>query len=301
MRRPDAVARYLPGHPLDVRRTLAPLVRGGLDPTHAVDVRGVWRTAATPDGPGTILLRPGARVVDAAAWGPGASWLVDGLPELLGSRDDPASFAAGHPFLRDAERRLHGLRFPRTRLVFEATLAAILEQRVTGREARRSWRELVRRFGRTAPGPAPATMRVAPDAGAVRRIPSWQWHLAGVDGKRAEAALSAAHAADRLERTLTSADPTAVLRSVPGVGVWTAAEVLQRAHGDADAVSYGDCHAPATVGWALTGRPFDDDQLRAYLAPWAGHRGRVVRLVEGSGFRAPRFGPRYAGRDDRAI
>jgi 3-methyladenine DNA glycosylase/8-oxoguanine DNA glycosylase len=85
------------------------------------------------------------------------------------------------------------------------------------------------------------------------------------------------------------------------VGPWTAAEVLQRAHGDADAVSYGDYHVPGTVGWALAGRPFDDDQLREFLRPWAGHRGRVVRLVEGSGFRAPRFGPRYAGRDDRAI
>lgn len=301
MVRPDASARYEPGHPLDVGRTLAPLVRGRWDPTQQVDVRGIWRTAATPEGPGTLLLRPGVGVVEAAAWGPGAQWLVDGVPELLGAGDDPGSFTACHPLLRDAERRLSGLRFPRTRLVFEATLAAVLEQKVTGREAHRSWRELVHRFGSTAPGPVPATMRVAPDAAAVRRIPSWHWHLAGVDGKRASAALAAARAARHLERTLDSDDPARGLRSIPGVGVWTAAEVMQRAHGDADAVSYGDCHVPATVGWALAGRPFDDEGLRTYLAPWAGHRGRVVRLVEASGFRAPRFGPRYAGRDDRAI
>lgn len=301
MDRPAASARYEPGHPLDVRRTLAPLVRGRFDPTHAVDARGIWRTAATPEGPGTLLLRPGPSVVDASAWGPGATWLVDGVPELLGARDDPASFIAGHPLLRDAERRLRGLRFPRTRLVFEMTFGAVLEQKVTGREARRSWRELVRRFGTPAPGPAPATMRVAPDARTVRRIPSWHWHLAGVDSKRAEAALGASSVAEHLERTLLSGDAARVLQSVPGVGRWTAAEVQQRAHGDADAVSYGDCHVPATVGWALVGRPFDDDQLQDYLRAWIGHRGRVVRLVESSGFRAPRFGPRYAGRDDRAI
>lgn len=298
---PDASARYVPGHPLDVARTLAPLVRGRADPTHAVDARGIWRTAATPEGPGTVLLRPAGGIVHAAGWGPGARWLVDGVPDLLGAGDDPGSFRAAHPFLHDTERRLRGLRFPRTRLVFEMTLAAVLEQWVTGREARRSWRELVRRFGAPAPGPAPATMRVAPDATAVRRIPSWHWHLAGVDGARAAAAVGAASVAHHLEGTLTGRDPARVLRSVPGIGVWTAAEVMQRAHGDADAVSYGDYHVPATVGWALAGRPFDDDGMRAYLAPWAGHRGRVVRLVEASGFRPPRFGPRYAGRDDRAI
>jgi len=299
--RPDASARYEPAHPLDVRRTLAPLVRGRLDPTHAVDQRGIWRTAATPEGPGTLLIRPEGVGVDASAWGPGARWLVDGVPELLGARDDPGSFVAGHPVLRDSERQLRGLRFPRTRLVFEMTLAAVLEQKVTGREARRSWRELVRRFGSPAPGPAPATMRVAPDAWALRRIPTWQWHLAGVDDKRAEAALAAARVAAHLERTLLSGDPGQVLQSIAGVGRWTAAEVLQRAHGDADAVSYGDAHVPATVGWALVGRPFDDVQLREYLRPWLGHRGRVVRLVASSSFRPPRFGPRYAGRDDRAI
>jgi hypothetical protein len=28
------------------------------------------------------------------------------------------------------------------------------------------------------------------------------------------------------------------------------------------------------------------------LAPYAGHRGRVIRLLERDGHRAPRFGPR---------
>jgi 3-methyladenine DNA glycosylase/8-oxoguanine DNA glycosylase len=298
---PDATTTYVPGHRLDLLRTLAPLRRGGADPTTARDLRGIWRTAATPEGPGTLLLTGSGRAVEAQAWGPGAAWLVAGVPELLGSLDDPDSFEPGLPLLRDTHARLAGMRFPRCRLVFEMTLGAVLEQKVTGREARRSWREIVRRFGAPAPGPGPNWLRVAPTAAAVRRIPSWEWHRAGVDGKRSRTALAAASVAPLLERSLTSPDPAAVLRSVPGIGVWTAAEVMQRAHGNADAVSYGDFHVAAHVGWALAGRPFDDDQLVAFLTPWAGHRGRVVRLVESSGVRKPRFGPRYAGVDYRAI
>lgn len=297
----DSSCTYAPDHPLDLRRTLAPLSRGAGDPTTALDARGLWRTAASPDGPGTLLLAASAGGVTAHAWGPGAAWLVAGVPELLGARDAPELFVPGHPVLRDTAQRLRGMRTPRCRLVFEMTMAAVLEQKVTGTEARRSWRELVRWYGSPAPGPGPAGLRVAPPASVVRRIPSWDWHRAGVDGKRSRTILAAAAVAGHLERSLTAAEPAAVLRSVPGIGGWTAAEVLARAHGDADAVSYGDFHIPATVGWALAGRPFDDGQLEAYLAPWAGHRGRVVRLVESSGFRKPRFGPRYAPTDYRAM
>jgi hypothetical protein len=37
------------------------------------------------------------------------------------------------------------------------------------------------------------------------------------------------------------------------------------------------------------------------LAPWAGQRQRVVRLIELAGRAAPRFGPRFAPNDIRAI
>ena len=37
------------------------------------------------------------------------------------------------------------------------------------------------------------------------------------------------------------------------------------------------------------------------LAPWAGQRQRVMRLVELSGISAPRYGPRFAYTDIRAI
>ena len=124
---------------------------------------------------------------------------------------------------------------PRCRLVFEMTAAAVLEQKVTGREARRVLGHpgYVRRHGAAAPGPVPAGLMVAPPAAVWRRIPSWDWHRAGVDGKRARtddggrgACLTTWNARSR------STDPAPILRQVPGIGIWTAAEVMQRAHGD---------------------------------------------------------------------
>lgn len=295
---------WVPAFPLDLRRTLGPLRRGSGDPTTTTLDGYVWRTACTPQGPASLRLAQYGGTVVAAAWGPGAQWMSASVPALLGARDRPEEFAAGHTLLARTARAVPGLRIGRCGLVFEMLAAAVLEQKVTSGEARRAWRALVWQHGSAAPGPAPKGLRVAPAARAWRRIPSWDWHRAGVDGKRARTVIAAADAAPHLERTLDLAEPAAIertLRLVPGVGIWTAAEVMQRAHGDADAVSYGDFHIPATVGWALAGRPFDDDQLRSFLRPWAGHRGRVVRLVEASGFRKPRFGPRYAGRDYRAM
>ena len=70
------------------------------------------------------------------------------------------------------------------------------------------------------------------------------------------------------------------MRSLPGIGVWTSAEVRFRAHGDADAVSFGDYHIAKNVGWALTGQEVDDDGLAELLEPYRPHRYRVQRLVE---------------------
>ncbi len=182
----------------------------------------------------------------------------------------------------------------------------MLEQKVTGREAWDAWRRLVRQYGDPAPGPAglvPEGLQVAPDAAAWARVPSWDWHRAGVDLSRSRTAVTAAGRSGRLE-ALADRPPSAAgtaLRTLPGVGVWTAAEVGQRALGDADAVSVGDYHLASRVGWALVGEKVDDDAMLELLEPYRGHRYRVQRLVEMSGVAPARRGPRYAGRDYRAM
>ena len=98
---------------------------------------------------------------------------------------------------------------------------------------------------------------------------------------------------DALDR-LTPGDADAKLRSLAGVGVWTSAEVRQRAFGDPDAVSFGDYHLAKDVGWALLGRRVDDDELVELLEEWRPHRGRVQAYVAMAGIGAPRRGPRMS-------
>jgi endonuclease III len=283
--------------PVNVPLTLSVHRRGGGDPTYATDAAGaVWRTSLTPDGPATLSVRSRDAVITARAWGPGAGWLLDRVPGWLG-------FAAHHPVVGELALRYEGLRVGRTGRVFEALVPAVLEQKVVGREAHRAWRFLLLKYGEPAPGPAPAGMRVVPPPRSWARVPSWDWHRAGVEGVRARTIINAAAAAARLEEAvdLDPAEADRRLRSLPGIGVWTSAEIRQRATGDPDAVSVGDYHLPNVVGWTLARRKTDDAGMLELLAPYAGHRYRVTRLIELGGSAPPRRGPRMSVRDYRAF
>ncbi len=300
----SAATVWRPQVPVDVRRTLSPLRRGRGDPTHRVtDDGAVWRTSLLDSGAVTYrLTQRGLHEVCAEAWGPGGPELVASLPDLLGGRDLAEGFQPRHPLLHETARRVPGLRIPRTGRVVEALVPAVLEQKVTGREARDAFRRLVLRHGTPAPGPAPEGMRVPPSAHAWRHVPSWEWHRAGVDPKRSRTICLAMRCAARLEQAVGMAPPDAARRlsAVPGIGAWTVAEVAQRALGDSDALSVGDFHLSQAVGWALVGRPLDDDGMVELLEPWRPHRYRVVRLLETSPASKPRFGPRLTIQDHRA-
>ncbi len=300
--RGGATRCWLPAGPLDLVRTLGPLQRGR-DPTHRVIGGTVWHTAATPDGPSTLRLSQHGGEVHATAWGAGAAWALDGLPTLLGGRDDSTGFRPRHRLLLAVQRQHPGVRLCRTGLVFAQVVPAVLEQKVTGVESRRSWRELLLRFGDPAPGPAPVGMRVFPGPRAWLALPDWEWHRAGVDQARRRAIRAAATVAARLDECVEWPAEQALrrLRAVPGIGPWTAAEVAQRALGAADAVSVGDYHIPSLVGWALAGTRLDDAGMVALLEEYRPHRQRVVRLVELSGRRPPRRGPRATVRDYRRL
>ena len=106
---------------------------------------------------------------------------------------------------------------------------------------------------------------------------------------RVRAAVEAA----RLERCADSAEATRRLTAIPGIGPWTAAEVVRTAYGDPDAVSVGDYHIPHTVAWALAREVRGSDaRMLELLEPFRGHRGRVCDLLAHGGIGAPKFGPR---------
>lgn len=294
---------WQPDFVVDITAAVHGARRGSGDPTLRW-VDGVhWRATTTPEGAATLAVRGlPAGTVAAQAWGPGGQWVLDRIPALLGAQDDPTPFEPHHERIAAAMHALPHLRLGATGAVWDVLLAAVLEQKVTGAEAWRSWRELAWRFGEAAPGPAPEGLRVPPTPAAVLAIPEWEWHRAGVDWHRRRALLAAASVARRLESAVTLGGDAgrALLRKVPGVGVWTAAEVAQRAWGDPDAVSFGDFHLSTVVGWALLGRPVDDAGMAELLAPYAGQRHRAVRLLVASGARRPRFGPRLSPRNYRS-
>lgn len=246
-----------------------------------------------------MLARASTAEVELGAWGPGADWALTQAPALLGAEDDVAGFLPSDHRVRDAWRRNPHWRVMRSGRVLEALVGAVLEQKVTGPEAWLGWRRLLSRFGDEAPGPAADLgMHCPPTAEQLLAIPSWEWLRCHVDGARSRTVVAAARVADSLERTIGLA-PDEVdrrLRSLPGVGRWTSAEVRQRAHGDADAVSFGDYHVAKHIGFALTGTPIDDAALGELLEPDRPHRYRVQHVVITRLSGVPRRGPRLAPR-----
>lgn len=288
-------SRYAPPRRVELRLVLAPLAQGRTDPTLRRDAEGWWLTLRLASGTATLLLRERAHEVEARAWGAGAEEALAGVPALLGRDDDDAGFEPGrHPLVARLHHAHPGLRLARTGRILPALVPSVLGQKVTGIEAKSAWRELVTRHGEPAPGPAPYGMRVVPTAAAWRRIPSWEWHRAGVGPQRADTLMRVFAVADALERgaRLPAREAGRRLRTVVGIGPWTVAETLQRSHGDPDAVSVGDLHLCKRVGTALIGRRVDDDGMLELLEPWSGHRQRVVRLIEAAGIGYERRGPR---------
>ena len=292
-------------HPLDLGLTMAPLRRGHGDPTMRIGPGAVWRVTRTPEGPASIRIELRAGELSVTTWGPGEQWAIEASPGFAGLEDDPSALRTDHRLIRELARRRPGVRLPKSRSVFEAIVPAIVEQKVTGHEAWGSFRRLVLAHGEPAPGPAgEAGMRVPPAPETLARLPYYAYHAFGLERRRADTVRRAAAHAAHLEAAgnLPPGDGQARLRAIPGVGAWTAAEVAARAWGDPDAVSVGDFHLPNLVAWALAGEPRgSDERMLELLAPFAGQRGRVIRLLELSGLGLPRRAPRFAGRRIGAI
>lgn len=294
-----AVRTYPVHGSLDLRRTLAPLGRGPGDRTIRFVPGGVWWATRTPDGPATLGLSEVHDGLRAEAWGPGADRVLAGVPALVGESLEQGGLDDGHPTVRHLARRFPGVRIPRTGAVLESLVPAILEQKVIGQEARRALFDLVRIHGEPAPGPAELGLRLPPAPATLARLPYYAYHPFGVERRRAELIRRTAARASWFEAIVGLPLPEAYARltAVPGIGAWTAAEVAVRALGDPDAVSVGDFHLPNLVAFALAGEPRGTDaRMLELLEPYRGHRAVVIRLLELSGIRAPRRGPRLSVR-----
>jgi 3-methyladenine DNA glycosylase/8-oxoguanine DNA glycosylase len=287
--------------PIHLGTTLGPLVHGRGDRTTRLAAAEAWLAFRTPDGPASLRVAlEGASAVRFTAWGDGAEHALATAPALIGEEDAPEQLTARHPILRRLQRTNPGLRLPRSRRVLHALLPTIIEQKVTGTEAFRAYAALLRAYGEPAPGPADLLLPPAP--ATLAALPYHAFHPLGVERRRAEVIRRAAGRAAWLEAAPDAAEATRRLRSLPGIGPWTAAEVVRTAFGDPDAVSIGDYHVPNMVAWALAGEPrADDARMLELLEPYRGQRGRVQRLLEVGRIVAPRYGPRMAPRRIAAI
>ncbi len=298
---------------IDLRVVVGPHIRGRGDPTGRVSSLSVARAMRTPDGAATILAELRGSRIEAEAWGPGADRALAGLPALLGLQDDPTGFDPTlHPMVADLARRRPDLRIGWTSAVFEALFPAILEQKVTGGEAATAFRGLTERYGEPAPGPVAAQLRLRlqPAPEQLASLPYYAFHPFGVEQRRAEIIGRAARDVAQFNgladvpgtRAEVGAIAAAAVQVYAGIGAWTAAEVTFRALGDPDAVSVGDFHLKNLVSFVLAQEARgSDERMVELLAPWRGHRARVIRLLELSGITAPRFGPRYTPLDRRGM
>jgi 3-methyladenine DNA glycosylase/8-oxoguanine DNA glycosylase len=293
-----ATRRLQLDHQVDLRRTLFPLIRGAGDPTTSVEGRTVWRAVRTDDGPATLgLTQIDRRTIEVGASGPGADRAAELVaPRLVGAFDDPDAFVPRDDLMRAIWRDHRSVLLTRTD-PFPVLIAAILEQKVQGLEARRAWREVV--MATADPAPGDVGLHLPPDPERLATIPSWVLSKNGVVHRRAAALREAARHPKKIAGLVnaTPEEARAFLEKLPGVGPWTTGEVCRIALGDPDAISVGDYHLPNIVAWAFAGEPRGtDERMLELLEPYRGQRGRVEILLEASGIGAPAFGPKMERR-----
>ena len=272
---------------------LASTVRGSKMPIMVGPTESRWNTR-TPDGPGTLhLQRIGDDRVEAEAWGPGADWMINQAPRLLGMEDDLAGFKPPPGKMADVWRSQPFL-LGRTDRLWDSLIGGVFGQKVQVQNAVRARRLLAKNYGDPAPGPVGGWVLPSPERTA--ELGYADFHPLGVERKRAEIILRVAREMRRLTN-LEQRTPSQVqgrLQQIRGIGPWTTAMVTATALGDADAVPVGDFHLPNTVAWHLAGEERgDDERMLELLEPYAGHRWRVLRLAKSLGS-APKRGPRLS-------
>ena len=233
----------------------------------------------------------------ADSWGAGSEWAVGQLPALLGLRDETVGdFALDHPELRRLADRLPSLRIGATGRWYESLAPTAVGQRVVAADAVRSRERLATRWGDSSLG---GPMAILPTPATMLTLRDHEFHEVGIERSRARVLRVAAKYADRLEQLahVPGGDAVRWMQRLPGVGPWTAGLTSGVAGGDPDAVPIGDLHVPGMVTHAFTGEVGDDAAMLEVLEPFAGQRGRVVRMVKAGGAGPPRRRPKPTRHD----
>lgn len=251
-----------------------------------------WWPTATPQGSAVVAFRPFGGELRVDSWGPGSEWAVDQLPALVGLRDTTIDdFRAEHPVLKRLVDRFGSLRIGATGRWYESLVTTAIGQRVVTADAGQSRYRLAAAWGDTSLG---GPMGILPSPETMLTLYDHDFHEVGIERSRARVLRVAAKYADRLERLadVPGGDAVHWMQQLPGIGPWTAGLTSAIAGGDPDAVPVGDLHVPGMVTYAFTGEVGDDAAMLEVLEPFAGHRGRVVRMVKAGGAGPPKHHPK---------
>ncbi len=207
--------------PYDLAATMFPIRRGTGDPTMRIDGGTVWRAARTPEGPATLRLEQVGDGVRAAGWGAGAEWALEHAPALIGAEDDLSAFEPHDDVMAGVWKQHRAVRLTRALDVVRTLIAAILEQKVVGMEARRAWRRMTLALSEPAPGEGGLTL--PPDPATVAELPYYRFHPWGVERRRAEVIRAVCARAASLEALadVPFDEARRRLEAMPGIGPWT--------------------------------------------------------------------------------
>ena len=273
--------------PFDLVRSFA-LGRFGLyDPTAALSQNRLKKAFSCGDETCVVEIAAEERGVHVRVEGANEAEVVDDLVDALRSDDGAGAFAPDHPLLAKLHRARAGLRLVRVPWRFDVACCAVLQQRVTVREAWQEWTRIAKKYG-TRTG---HDLVAFPSAETIARMDSWRFEELGVDPKRTRAMIGLAR--DVVRRgTFAWTDRERVrkhMRAVRGIGVWTTEMTMGFGYGDPDALPLADLHLPHLVTWALAReRPGTDERMEELLEPYRGHRFRAVRLLLDAGIVVPR-------------
>ena len=246
----------------------------------------------------TLLLEQMNGAVRATAWGAGAAWALDHAPGLDRRGGRRLGVRPHDDVMARMWKEHRSVRLTRALDVVRTLVAAVLEQKVVGMEARRAWRRMT--IALSEPAPGEAGLMLPPDPATVAEVPYFRFHPWGVERRRAEVIRAVCARAASLEALadVPFDEARRRLEAMPGIGPWTSAEVMRLSFGDPDAVSVGDYHLP---GHRRRGRSpaRSAAPTSGCWSCWSrteGQRGRVQVLLERSHISPPAYGPRMEAR-----
>lgn len=272
--------------PFDLHATFALQLLGKFDPTGSRGQRSLRKIHHDADG-NVVVWRftqtDGGLRIEVQGDQTG---LFEAMTSQFPLNDGADSLVTSHPLLRRLARGYAGLRLMRMPWTFDVAAGAVLQQRVRWETAYADFRNVALRWGtRTEAGTA------FPTSAQLARITIERLESIGLDPRRARA-LHLLACADLRHRFLhAGSDPSDVTRrllTIHGIGPWTAGMIAGVAYGVPDAVPVGDLHIPGLIVAALAGEPDGtDDRMLELLAPYAGHRFRVIRMLLWAARRTP--------------